>query len=292
MNVNSPKLPDLVAAKSMNFADIAKAINGFITDSKENKLSVSNDEIKLIQSLVDVLINFSPVISPHPGPKPIEPPPPELPFCTHLPGGFEIALTPEQETYNENYQKYRAEYEIIKNEWRENIFFPWEEAINQNYKTLNATEHRIIKGIRKEIDYFLRHGGFEITCKVPWKFLPPGFWPVDESSVANLFAGKSEKQMITERLISAVNLSPFEIVRGESEFNEYLCFRFRNNNKVLLESPYEGNAAYVLRGDWEMLSRKTKYELLNIYSEFCERIIHGQSGNWKYEIKRSLGLYR
>jgi hypothetical protein len=93
-------------------------------------------------------------------------------------------------------------------------------------------------------------------------------------------------------LISAVNLSPFEIVRGESEFNEYLCFRFRNNNKVLLESPYEGNAAYVLRGDWELLSRKTKYELLNIYSEFCDRIIHGQSGNWKYEIKRSLGLYR
>jgi len=288
--MNCPNLPDLEKAKGMAFADIAKSINGFIADSKDNKLSVSNDEIKLIQLLVDFLISLSPVISPHPGSKPIEPPPPELPFCTHLPGGFEIALTPEQETYNENYQKYHAEYEIIKNEWRNNVFLPWEEAINQNYKTLNATEHRIIKGIRKEIDYFLRHSGWEITRKVPWKFLPPGFWPVDESSVANLFAGKSEKQMIPERLISAVNLSPFEIVRGESEFNEYLCFRFRNNNKVLLESSYEGNAAYVLRGDWETLSKKSKWELTNIYSDFCERIIHGPSGNWKLKIKERLGL--
>jgi hypothetical protein len=126
---------------------------------------------------------------------------------------------------------------------------------------------------------------------VNWEILPPGYWPVDESSVANFFAGKSSQTLIPSRLFEAKALDPIDIVIGKNEFNEYWCFRFKNNNKVLLESLYEGNAAYLLRGDWETLSKKTKWELLNIYSDFCERIIHGPSGNWKHEIKRSLRLY-
>jgi hypothetical protein len=241
------------------------------------------------------LSSKAPTITPHPGPKPIEPIPPRLPHYPYdlshgWPGRVKI-LTPKQEAYNQNYPKYFSEYEIRNQEWK-NILLLWEEAANKNYQALNSVEHRIIKGIRKEIDQLICSGGRWPAIRiVNWEILPPGDWPVDESSVASLFAGKSSNAFIPKRLIAAVKLSPFEIVSGRSEFNDYLCFRFRNNTKVLLESPYEGNAAYVLRGDWETLSKKPKLELLNIYSEFCERIIHGPSGNWKYEIKRSLGLY-
>lgn len=290
-----PNLPDLEKAKGMAFSEIAKAINGFIADSKKNKASVSREEIQLLQFLVEILSTKAPTIPPHPGPKPIEPLPPRPPHysydLSHFGPSSARILTPKQEAYNQSYPKYFAEYEVRKEEWK-NILLLWEEAANKNYQALNLVEHIIIKGIRKEIDHLICSGGrWPVTRIVNWEILPPGDWPVDESSVENLFAGKSSNAIIPERVIAAVKLSPVEIVRGRSEFNDYLCFRFSNNNKALLESPYEGNAAYVLRGDWETLSKKPKWELLNIYSDFCERIIHGQSGNWKYEIKRSLGLY-
>ena len=288
--------PDLETAKGMAFSEIAKAINGFIADSKKNNALVSRQEIESLQSLVEVLSSKAPVLTPHPGPRPVEPQPPRPPrYPYDLSLGwpdYKITLSPEQETYSQNYPKYCSEYEARKKAWRTNTLSPWEEAANKYNQVLNSTEHRIIKGIRKEIDrLFLSGGRWSTTRMVNWEILPPGDGPVDEESVANLFAGKSSNAFIPERLIAAVKLSPVEIVSGRSEFNDYLCFRFSNNNKVLLESPYEGNAAYVLRGDWETLSKKTKWELLNIYSDFCERIIHGLSGNWKHEIKRSLGLY-
>ena len=287
-------LPDLEKAKSMAFSEIAKAIDGFIDDPKKNKALVSPEEIELLQNLVEVLVSKAPNVPPHPGPRPIEPQPPRLP---HYPYDLRLdwlkpdkILTPKQEAYNQMYPKLFSEYELQKQEWK-NALLPWEEAYNKNYQALNSPEHRIVKRFRRVIDQLLCSGGRRsIIRKVNWEFLPPGYWPIDDSSVASLFASKSSKAIIRERLIAATALDPFEIVIGKNEFNEYLCFRFRNNNKVLLESPYEGNAAYVLRGDWESLSKITKLQLMNIYSDFCERIIHGPSGNWKHEIKERLGM--
>jgi len=263
-----PNLLDLETAKGMAFSEIAKAINGFIVDAKKNNASVCREEI---EALLELLYDKAPQVPPHPGPKPVElPPPPDSKWS-------------EPDLW--------LKHEIDKQEWTKSVYLPWQDATHQNYQALKLTEHRIIKGIRSDIDDLLPTGRWPTTRMVNWEILPPGDWPVDRVSVANLFAGKSSNAFIPERLIAVVKLSPVEIVSGRSEFNDYLCFRFRDNNKVLLESPYEGNAAYVLRGDWETLSKKPKWELLNIYSDFCERIIHGPSGNWKHEIKRSLGLY-
>lgn len=289
-----PNLPDLETANGMAFSGIAKAIDGFIDDPKKNKALVSPEEIKLLQNLVEVLVSKAPNVPPHSGPRPIEPLPPRPPYYPYDPShdwlNLGITLTPTQKTYNQNYPKYFSEYELRKQEYK-NTLLLWEEASNKNYQALNSHEHRIVKRIRNAIDALLRDGGRRLeTRMVNWEILPPGDWPVDESTVANLFAGKSSKAIIRERLIAAIALDPFERVIGKNEFNGYLCFRFKNNNKVLLESPYEGNAAYVLRGDWETLSKKSKWELTNIYSDFCERIIHGPSGNWKLEIKERLGL--
>lgn len=265
--MSCPNLPDFETAKGMSFDEIAKAINVFIAEAKKNNSSVSRGEI---EALVEVLYDKAPQVPPHPGPKPVAPPP------------------PPDSKYSE--PDLWLKYEKDKQEWIKFVYLPWQDAAYQNYQVLKLLEHRIIKGIRSEIHKLLPTGRWAVTRKVNWVILPPGDWPIDESSVASLFAGKSAKAIIPERLVSAVKLSPTEIVSGTSEFNEYLCFRFRNTDKVLLESPYEGNAAYILRGDWESLSKKTKSELTDIYAEFCERIIHGESGNWKHEIKSSLRL--
>ena len=287
-------MPDLETAKGMAFSEISKAIDGFIADPKKNNELVSRQEIELLQSLVEILFDKAPVVPSHPGLRPLEPRPPRPPrYMYNYSQGWpfrEEILSPKQEAYKQNYPILCIEYELRKQEWK-NMILPWEEAANKNYQALKLHEHIIIKRIRKEIDRLISSGGRRmVTRMVNWEILPPGYWPVDESSVANFFAGKSSQTLIPSRLFEAKALDPIDVVIGKNEFNEYWCFRFKNNNKVLLESPYEGNAAYILRGDWETLSKKTKWELLNIYSDFCERIIHGLSGNWKHEIKSSLGL--
>ncbi|MCX6975918.1 MAG: hypothetical protein NTZ94_16825, partial [Verrucomicrobia bacterium] len=197
------------------FDEIAKAINGFIADSKKNNASVSREEINLLQALVEVLDAKAPAVPSHPGPRPIEPPPPRPPQYAYDLGWplREMTLSPEQEAYKQNYPKLFSDYEARRQEWETNILPPWEEAVNQNYQTLNSIEHRIIKGIRKEIDrLLLSGGGWPTTRMVNWEILPPGYWPVDESSVANLFADQSSKTLIPARLSAAKALDPIDIV--------------------------------------------------------------------------------
>lgn len=263
-------LPDIDSAKAASFEFIAKAINAFFDELKKTGEAVSREDIELVQNLINILTDKAPELPPDPGPKPIPPRPPH--------------------GIKRNKHEVWRQYERDKRNWIETVLAPWQEASNNHVRVLKTVEHRIIKGRRKEIEQLTQLGRWPRIREVNWEILPPGHWPIDESSISYIFAGKSEKKRIDERLFEASKLNPIEIIMGKNEFNEYLCYRYRNTDKILLESPYEGNAAYILEGNWELLSRKTKYELLNIYAEFCERIIHGQSGNWKYEIKRSLRL--
>jgi hypothetical protein len=46
---------------------------------------------------------------------------------------------------------------------------------------------------------------------------------------------------------------------------------------VVLDNPCFGNAVYLLRGDWKVLSSFSKSELLREHADSVERIFHSQS---------------
>ena len=65
-------------------------------------------------------------------------------------------------------------------------------------------------------------------------------------------------------------------------FSDYIIYGFDSTDKVILESLEINNATYILKNDWENISKMTKAEILqNDLHE--KRIIH--SKNWYKEIE-------
>lgn len=125
------------------------------------------------------------------------------------------------------------------------------------------------------------------TLNVSWEILPPG-----ESSInliKTLLSNKSNKasslQDTSDRMKFFENLGVKKYIRGTNSFNSYIGALF-DNDIVLLENSSYGNAAYILKSDWETLSKLSRTELLSHYSDKIIRIPHNK--NWKNNLINAL----
>lgn len=125
------------------------------------------------------------------------------------------------------------------------------------------------------------------TLNVSWDILPPG-----ESSInliKTLLSNKSNKasspQDTSDRMKFFENLGVKKYIRGTNSFNSYIGALF-DNDIVLLENSSYGNAAYILKSDWETLSKLSRTELLSHYSDEIIRIPHNK--NWKNNLINAL----
>ena len=127
--------------------------------------------------------------------------------------------------------------------------------------------------------------------KVKWRILPPGKHPFQEILTHfKSFQLEGRDVRIDEERLRLVNsLGATTIYIGTDEFRRYAIFYFDHLKKAVLECPIYGNAIYVINGDWESLSQRTKAELLKDYPESVTRITH--KTNWfdilKEELNRS-----
>jgi hypothetical protein len=84
-----------------------------------------------------------------------------------------------------------------------------------------------------------------------------------------------------KRIRFALSLKPTGICVGLEEFAGYYAFLFARD-VVLFECPVYGNAAYVAKGDWRLLSQQFKGQL----EQRGERIIHRRF--WRADIRSAL----
>lgn len=151
---------------------------------------------------------------------------------------------------------------------------------------------RIVDHLRADVESYVR-GEFALRAtKLPWRFLPPGSrdvsWIIDE--IARLKSRYPDLRLDEERLRYAQTLKPSQVFVGDDEFDGYFAFVFPNTQHVLLENPQEGNAAYIFKENWTSLSRRTKQELLSSYTHCVKRVLHRESSDWKWHIRRRLAL--
>lgn len=80
---------------------------------------------------------------------------------------------------------------------------------------------------------------------------------------------------------------------GPDGFDGYVIFTFPGTEKALMECPEVGNAAYVMRKDWQDWSRMDKQDLMAEAERAGEvtRIPH-RGGDWPEKIRRALDLGR
>jgi hypothetical protein len=134
-----------------------------------------------------------------------------------------------------------------------------------------------VSTIRREIT-----GSDAQPKRVPWRLLPPGEHPFQE--ILNHYE-VLEKQTPSvrydrTRLERIYELSPTAWYVGLDEFSGYIVFYFQESQTAVLDNPAWGNAIYVIRGEWESLSRLTKAQLLakHKHTQRVRKIVH--SGDW------------
>ena len=122
---------------------------------------------------------------------------------------------------------------------------------------------------------------------MPWRFLPPPL--PGEQGLARLLDDVRKswptRKIDEARIRFAYNLAPSEIFIGTDDFDGYLAFIFAKSAKVLLECPWEGNAAYVFRQNWMTLSKLSKTELLQFHSAEVDRVIHQDESRWQAKLR-------
>jgi hypothetical protein len=129
------------------------------------------------------------------------------------------------------------------------------------------------------------------TMRVEWEILPVG---TVSQVLASMLQGKrpvSEEQRDTmeERLTFLASLQPRNYVAGTSEFLRYFGVQF-GDDFVVFENLQYGNAAYVMYEDWQILSRRTRIDLLKGPRGSFEHVPH--TGDWQGRIKTLLQEYR
>lgn len=111
-----------------------------------------------------------------------------------------------------------------------------------------------------------------------WEPLPPGNLDDIREYVERRYGGSvpnREIEIMIDRFEKVESLQPIHRLIGTSGLQRYIGYQF-GPEFVAFENARVGNALYILRGDWEKLSRLSRSELLSNRQGEFDRIIHTQ----------------
>jgi hypothetical protein len=128
------------------------------------------------------------------------------------------------------------------------------------------------------------HGELLATLTLNWEIFPPG--TVDEV-VERVIRGvgrpsREQEALIRERVALFRSLKPKRYIRGRGGMNRYIGALFADDLVVFVNVRY-GNALYVLYGDWQEISQRSRMDLLRDPLLAFERFVH--STDWKERFK-------
>jgi hypothetical protein len=124
-------------------------------------------------------------------------------------------------------------------------------------------------------------GNPESFSDFPFELLPIGEWPADKvleyfNKNKNILNKTYNKIYNPSRLKDLFSLNPEKYWKGkeDSRLIGYICFKFKGTNRVVLECPMEGNATYILWGDWKHMIQLSKGEIKSIYPNNYKVVYH------------------
>jgi len=151
--------------------------------------------------------------------------------------------------------------------------------------------------LRELLSCALKPIGSHLEDDLPLEYLPFELLPSESYGVNELIShlqremskqphSYRERAIDSTRLIQIKTLMPDMCYIGTEEWGGYILFEFTSKDKVILECPIEGNATYILSGDWNQMVKHSKYHLRKNYTDRCMRIIH--KGNWLDRVRDAL----
>lgn len=150
----------------------------------------------------------------------------------------------------------------------------------------NLTECDVNNSTATFIDYIS-------TVKLAWEILPPGdrdqvIQRLTQGSNINPFVN----QIITSRCDFMDTLNPTGMIVGTSGLHRYLGAIIKGD-LIVFENILYGNAIYIMYEDWDVLSRRSRTDLLSgKFGTNFERVVHtaGWENRVRGIIKKHLGI--
>ena len=130
---------------------------------------------------------------------------------------------------------------------------------------------------------------YQHLLRANWRIFPPGTLTGRELAcrLLNVTEGKLDDERlkeIQERYDFLMSLGAKSIIVGIDSFHGYIGAKL-DGEIIVFDNVKFGNAVYILRGDWESLSKKTKRELWSM-AESSYRIQHIKG--WKKSVRLRL----
>jgi hypothetical protein len=130
------------------------------------------------------------------------------------------------------------------------------------------------------------------THWLPFTLLPPGTWDIRQvvehyrKAAHDFPTGFQGRDIDMARLEKIKSLNPVRCYIGKESWHGYVVFEFKNSQRVVLECPIEGNATYILSGNWKAMVYHTKAELRQEYANRYTKVVH--KGAWLDRIRQAL----
>ncbi|MGL1935313.1 MAG: hypothetical protein OCD01_09840 [Fibrobacterales bacterium] len=125
------------------------------------------------------------------------------------------------------------------------------------------------------------------TYNVAWEIFPPG---TKEEFITRIQAksGRTltheESCILEDRYDFFATLGAGELIIGNSHFQRYIGAKIQDD-LVVFENIQHGNALYIMYEDWQLLSQKSRIDLLSgSCGDKFDRVIH--TGDWKGKVKK------
>jgi hypothetical protein len=130
---------------------------------------------------------------------------------------------------------------------------------------------RFVERIKKDIERIFTFGINAPIYRVFWRVLPAGEWTFDSvlNHYTELHRAYPHIHFEVDRLRRVFSLNPSSLYIGIDEFDWYIVCAFSQTTKVVLECPIYGNAIYVIRENWQSLSKLLKNELLSQFPSYA-----------------------
>jgi hypothetical protein len=135
-----------------------------------------------------------------------------------------------------------------------------------------------------------------LVAQLPFTLLPQGTWSMHDlithyrDQATSFPADLQGRRIDKSRLEKIASLRPQKCYVGKESWSGYVVFEFGPATPVVLECPVEGNATYILAGDWRTMVRHSKGEMRRRFPRHHIRIVH--NGDWLARLRASLRAAR
>ena len=128
--------------------------------------------------------------------------------------------------------------------------------------------------------------------RLTFELLRPGTWDIDDVIRHYRAQARSRPDLYSGRVIdygrleALKKLRPVKCYVGKELWDGYVVFEFNQTRHVVLECPVEGNAIYVLTGDWKRMVGHSKAYLRQEYPDSYIKVVH--KGDWLDRVRYAL----